>query len=96
MTEGMWQEAERKYPQHVARIQRGRAILETHLADPRRGIIRARLSADGELSFQIQSQSNPRGAYIVDRAGCTCPDFPRSGRCKHFIAVSVLRALLGA
>jgi len=95
MTEEMWSQAETRYPGHVARIQRGRAILEAHLADPRTGIIRARIGPDG-TRFTIRSQSNARGAYTVDAAGCTCPDWPQSQRCKHYIAVSVLRALIGA
>jgi len=96
MTNQMWQDAETRYPGHVARIQRGRAILEAHLADPRAGIIRATIGADGDIRFSIRSQSNARGTYTVDAHGCTCPDWPQSQRCKHWIAVSVLRALIGA
>ena len=96
MTTQMWLDAEARYPGHVARIRRARAILEAHLRDPRAGIIRARIGADGDVSFTVRSQSNPRGEYVVDAQGCVCPDWPKSERCKHYIAVSVLRALLGA
>lgn len=89
----MWSSAHKRYPQHSKRIERGRAIFEQHLQQPRARIITARLGVD-HLSFVVRSQSNPRSSYTVDRAGCTCPDWPRTHRCKHFIAVAALCALL--
>ena len=90
-----WSAAARRYPQHAARIERGRDLLAAHLADPRAGIIVARCEVTG-LSFRVRSQSNERGEYRVDRQGCTCPDWPASHRCKHFVAVSVLAQVMGA
>jgi len=92
----IWTKAESRYPRHVVRIGKARAILEAHLADPRAKIILARWLG-GEIRFVVRSQSNERGAYDVDGQGCTCPDWEKSGhRCKHWIAVSTLRALIGA
>lgn len=90
-----WAQAESRYPQHAARIRRGRELLAAHLADPRAGVIVARAELRG-LSFRVRSQSNGRGVYHVDGQGCTCPDWPASHRCKHFVAVSVLAQVMGA
>lgn len=90
-----WSAAERRYPRHAARIRKGRDLLAAHLADPRAGIIVARYEVTG-LSFRVRSQSNGRGSYLVNHEGCTCPDWPSSHRCKHFIAVSVLAQVMGA
>lgn len=89
----MWTQAQQRYPAHAARIARGRALLEQHLQQPRRRLITARLCVN-QLSFTVQSQSNPRGRYTVDQQGCTCPDWPTTHRCKHFVAVSTLCALI--
>jgi hypothetical protein len=90
-----WAEAQRRYPQHAARIRKGRELLALHLADPRAGVIVARTEGDG-LVFRVRSQSNGRGVYRVDGQGCTCPDWPASHRCKHFVAVAVLAQVIGA
>lgn len=90
-----WAEAERRYPRHAARIRKGRELLAAHLADPRAGVIVAHCEVTG-LSFRVRSQSNERGCYQVNHEGCTCPDWPRSHRCKHFVAASVLAQVMGA
>lgn len=89
-----WAAAIERYPKDATRIQRGRDILERHLQDPQAGIIVARTEHDG-FSFRVRSQHNPRGAYVINHAGCTCPDWPTSHRCKHFVAVTVLARLMG-
>jgi uncharacterized Zn finger protein len=90
-----WDLACQRYPSHAARIRRGRDLLAAHLADVRAGVIVARVEGD-KLSFRVRSQSNGRGEYRVDGQGCTCPDWPASHRCKHFVAVSVLAQVIGA
>jgi len=90
-----WAQAIRRYPEQAARIRKGRELLAAHLADPRAGVIVARTEIKG-LSFRVKSQSNKRGSYRVDGQGCTCPDWPTSHRCKHFVAVSVLAQVMGA
>jgi hypothetical protein len=90
-----WDLACQRYPQHAARIRKGRELLALHLADPRAGVIVARTVGSG-LTFQVRSQTNARGRYQVSHEGCTCPDWPASHRCKHFVAVSVLAQVMGA
>ena len=94
LTDNFWTKAMERYPNHSARIQRGRTILQEHLKNPRGGLITP-VVAFGGWTFTVKSQTAHR-AYNVTAEGCTCPDWRKSHRCKHFVAASVLAQLMGA
>jgi hypothetical protein len=75
--------------------------LETRAYRAAELVRRGRVTRSADGSFNVKSQSNPRGSYRVDsEAGtCTCPDYPKApqvnGRpmCKHRMAVLMLLKL---
>ncbi|HEY4690005.1 MAG TPA: hypothetical protein VIK33_11890 [Anaerolineae bacterium] len=89
----LWANARKRYPQHAARIDRAQAILHNHFDDPARRLIMVLAGPDG-LTLRVKSQAGQHGYHVTAR-GCTCPDWPRSHRCKHYIAGAVFSKLLG-
>jgi hypothetical protein len=81
-----------------ARLERARAIVEDHAADPAAGLIRLEILPNGKIPVEalvrIKSQSRA-GAYLVDARHCTCPDWPPKGKCKHALAAEAFCAERG-
>ena len=85
-------QAAASFPNLASRIDAAADIAKGHLQNPRAGIIRATIKADGQVVYTVQGST----AYTVTATTCTCPDYAhRHTACKHLMAVRLVEQAMG-
>lgn len=85
-------QAAASFPNLASRIDAAAEIAKRHLQNPRAGIIRATIKADGQVVYTVQGST----AYTVTATTCTCPDYAhRHTACKHLMAVRLVEQAMG-
>ena len=85
-------QAAASFPNLASRIDAAAEIAKRHLQNPRAGIIRATIKADGQLVYTVHGSRD----YTVTANSCTCPDCQkRHVACKHLMAVRLVEQAMG-